>query len=425
MGIMPGSERSLIRWALAHVLLVGLLPTAWTVRAGETMDLPTSKPEDVGVSSVRLQRIHEVVQRYIDGHRIAGAVTLVARRGKVIHLEAQGLADVETKAPVRLDTIFQMASCSKPVTGAAILMLIEEGKVGLSDPVSKFLPEFHQVQVAMESGGQVSRVPARREVTIRDLLTHTSGLATGGAGTKLVPPEWLHPGGSGATLTEGAARYAKVPLDFQPGELWRYSGLAGIDVLSRVVEVASGQSFEAFLQERMFKPLGMTDTFFHVPEDRRSRLAAIHKRGESGMEKVPSYIQFPETYSSGAGGLYSTASDFARFAMMLAEGGTFGQDRLLSRKGLELYSSNLVGNLFEGQANRPSGMGFGFAVEVVVDPAKAGTFRSAGSFGWDGAFGTVFWADPRERLSTVLLIQTHVRELHRDFDTAVMQSLVD
>src|SRR4051794_8502484 len=232
----PGSARS---FGLSLVLVAVPLLAA---RAGEPTGLPRARPEEVGISSERLNRVDEVIRRYIEQKKISGAVALVARRGRVVHHEARGVMDVESKAPMRTDAIFRMASSTKPVTGVAILMLIEEGKVALTDPVSKYIPEFKKPKVAVEKDGEIQLVPAEREVTIRDLLTHTSGLASGGVGQRQAPPELLRPGGAGATLAEGAARYATVPLDFQPGTRWRYSGLAGIDALARVVEVASGRT---------------------------------------------------------------------------------------------------------------------------------------------------------------------------------------
>ncbi len=411
---------------LAVLLALLAVPSSSAI-GGEPPELPIAKPEQAGISTERLRRVDDVIRRYIDDKKISGAVSLVARKGHVVHFEAQGVADVESKAPMRKDSIFRMASSTKPVTGVAILMLIEEGKVALTDPASKFIPEFRGQKVAVEEGGEVKLVAADREVTIRDLLTHTSGLASGGAGLKHAPPELLRPGGAGSTLAEGVARFAALPLDFQPGTRWRYSGLAGIDALARVVEVASGQPFDEFLRKRLFEPLGMEETTFVVPEDRQGRLVAVHKRGADGhgLEKIPSFIRFADTYTSGAGGLSSTAADWFRFAQMLADGGEFDGKRLLSPRAVELYGSNHVGDLFAGQAGRPKGMGFGLTVEVVVDPVQAGTFRSQGSFGWDGAFGTHFWVDPMEHLVAVLMIQTGNRELHRDFETAVMQSIVE
>lgn len=390
-------------------------------RAGEP---PVEKPEHFGMSPERLKRVDDVIRRYIDAKKVSGAVTLVARRGHVVHHEAQGVMDVESMAPMRKDSIFRMASSTKPVTGVAIMMLIEEGKIGLTDPVSKYLPEFKGQKVAVEKDGNVELVPAEREVTIRDLMTHTSGLLSGGAGQKKGGVDFFRPGGVGATLSEGATKYATIPLDFQPGTRWRYSGLAGIDLLARVVEVASGQTFGEFLKGRIFEPLGMNDTFFVVPDDRKDRLASIHRRGSAGLEKVPPFFRFPDTYTSGAGGLSSTTADYFRFAQMLVNDGELDGKRLLSPRGVDLIGSSHVGDLFIGQAGRPKGMGFGLTVEVVVDPVQAGTFRSRGSFGWDGAFGTHFWVDREESLVAVLLVQTSGRDLHRDFETAVMQAVV-
>jgi CubicO group peptidase (beta-lactamase class C family) len=389
----------------------------------------SGKPEDVGVSSERLRRIDEVVRRHIDEHRIAGAVTLVARRGRVVHFEAHGLMDVEAKRPMARDTIFRMASSTKPVTGVAVMMLVEEGKVRLSDPVSKFIPAFKDLQVAVERDGKVELVPAERPVTIRDLLTHTSGLGSGGLGSRRAPPEALRPGGED-TLADYVGRLAKVPLDFQPGSRWSYSGLAGIDTLSRVVEVASGLPYDEFLRQRVFGPLGMKDSFFlHQADDGNTRLAAIYRGAGDKVEKVTPFLRFPKGYFSGAGGLASTAEDYFHFAQMLGNGGELDGKRLLSPRAVALLSANHVGEMFVGQLGRPKGMGFGLTVEVVADPVRVGTFRSEGSFGWDGAFGTHFWVDPKAQLVAVFLVQAPaglvVRGIQADFETAVMQAIVE
>jgi CubicO group peptidase (beta-lactamase class C family) len=388
--------------------------------------LPLEKPEDVGVSAARMARINEMMKRHIDEHHIAGAVTLVARQGKVIHFQAHGQADVATKKPMAKDSLFRMASSTKPVTGVAVLMLVEEGKIRLTDRVDKFIPEFKDLKVAVEKNGKVELVPAERPITIRDLLTHTSGLLTGGIGQRQAPREAAFPAGDD-TLEKYVARAAKAPLDFQPGTKWVYSGLAGIDTLARVVEVASGQPFDQFLQKRIFGPLGMTDTFFQVPSDAADRLAIIHRPGRDKIEKVAPSFGFGKGYFSGAGGLVSKAEDYFRFAQMLENGGEFNGHRLLSPRAVELMSSNHVGDMFVGQLGRPPGMGFGMTVEVVTDPVKASTFRSAGSFGWDGAFGTHFWVDPKAKLVAVLLVQAPAgpvtRGVQQDFETTVMQAI--
>jgi CubicO group peptidase (beta-lactamase class C family) len=324
------------------------------------------------------------------------------------------------------DTIFRMASSTKPVTGVAVMMQIEEGKLHLTDPVSKFIPEFKGLKVAVEKEGQsdVQLVPADREITVRDLLTHTSGLGSGGLGMRGLTRESLWPKPD-ETLATMMPRLAKLSLDFQPGTRWRYSGLAGIDILGRLVEVASGQSFDEYLRQRVFQPLSMNDTYFAHPDDRQDSAATIYQSGPKGLEKNRLQLRFPKSYFSGAGGLASTAADYFRFGQMLLNGGRLGEARILSPRSVELLSTNQVGDMFVGQLGRPKGMGFGFTVEVVENSSEAGTYRSDGSFGWDGAFGTHFWIDPKEELVAVLMIQTSVgRMIHRDFETAVMQAIV-
>ena len=389
MRLLPaGVSAPSAAWPVAGLLLaLSALAAPPAPPAREQQGLPRGKPEDVGVSPERLRRVGEVVKRHIDGRRIAGAVTLVARKGKVIHFEAHGLLDVEGKRPMARDALFRMASSTKPVTGVAVMMLVEEGKIRLADPVSKFIPEFKDLKVAATKDGKVELVPAGRPVTIKDLLTHTSGLASGGDGTKTARPETLRPGDED-TLESYVARVAKVPLDFQPGSRWRYSGLAGIDALARVVEVASGRPFDKFLRERVFQPLGMKDTFFlHRGGDGNARMACIYRGTGKGLEKVPSFLQFPRGYHSGAGGLVSTAEDYFRFAQMLANGGELGGKRLLSPRAVALLSSNHVGEMFGGQLGRPQGMGFGLTVEMVTDPVRAGTYGSPAASAGTGRSG--------------------------------------
>ena len=325
------------------------------------------------------------------------------------------------------DTLFAMASTTKPVVGVAIMMMMEEGKLQLTDPVSKFIPEFKTMKVAVtkEGSSEVELVPANREITIRDLLTHTSGLGTGGKGSSSVPPEVLRVGPDD-TLETFAKRAATVPLDFQPGTLWRYSGLVGIEVLSRIVEITSGLTLDQFFKQRIFEPLGMKDTYFVVPEDRKDRIATIYQGDGKQLTKSQFRLTFPKSYFSGSAGLYSTAEDFFRFAQMLLNKGEFNGHRLLSPRAVELYSSNHVGEMMPGQLGRPKGMGFGLTVEVMQDSAMAGIYRSNGSFGWDGAFGTYFCVDPKEQVVSVLMIQLPGGQfMHRPFETSVLQAIVD
>jgi len=410
------------------VLLIALALTAGA--------LPP-KPEDVGLSSDRLQRINQLVQRYIDEGRITGAITVVSRKGQVAHFEAQGQMDLEAKTPMRKDAIFRMASMSKPVTGAAILMLMEEGRLRLGDPVSRFIPEFKNAKVAMARApaaaappGQprpepeIYTVPAERDLTIRDLMTHTSGLESGGPGTR--PGARLAPRRSASNLAAYVPTLGAVPLDFQPGTEWRYSALAGIEVLGRIVEVASGQTFDQFLKQRIFDPLEMKDTAFYPTEDRMARVVTLYDWRDGKLMRIetPAWLA-TKTLFSGGGGLWSTADDYIRFGQMLVNGGVLNGKRLLSPRTVDLMASNHVGGLYTGIGESAKGMGFGLTVEVVLDHVAAGRHVSNGSFGWGGAFGTHFWVDRKEQLVGLLMVQEPVGAMRMDLENAVMQAIVE
>ena len=406
-----------------HLLPLFLLPLlAAQLTAG---DMPLAKPEEAGMSADRLHRIHEAIQRHVDAGEISGAVTLVARRGRIVHFEAHGLMDIEAKRPMEKDAIFRIASMSKPITGAAVMMMLEEGKLRLNDPVSKFLPEFANPKVAIPKGtaGEFYVIPADRELTIRDLLTHTNGLMTGGIGSKSGPPRMAE----GDTLAGYIPRLGAVPLDFQPGTQWAYSGYAGPDTLSRIVELVSGQPYDEFLRTRIFQPLGMKDTFFYPPDDRRPRMATLYSKSPKGLVPAENQDGFSlKTYFSGGGGLMSTAEDYLQFAQMLLNGGELRGKRLLSPRTVDLMASNHVGDLFNGKLGRPAhGMGYGLLVGVVGDNVAAGLRVSNGSFGWDGAYGTQTWIDPREKMVTIVMIQTQVPSVQRDFENGVMQAIVE
>jgi CubicO group peptidase (beta-lactamase class C family) len=425
------------RRALAAVLFFAVTLTL-------TAAVPAGKPEDVGLSSERLLRINDVVQRYISAREIAGGVTVVTRRGRVAHFEAHGLMNLETKTPMRKDGIFRIASMTKPVTGVAILMLVEEGKVRLSDPVSRFIPEFKDTKVAVAKPGpegaapastgrgrgaapqEITLIPAVRAITVRDLLTHTSGLASGGAGSR--EANRIAPRNPSENLAAHVPKLGGAPLDFQPGAEWRYSALAGIDTLGRIVEIASGLTFDQFLRQRIFEPLGMKDTGFFPTDDRLPRVVTLYGRSPEGVltkEETPSWLA-TRTFFSGGGGLWSTPEDYTQFAQMLVNGGQLNGKRLLGPRTVELMASNHVGELFAAAGGSRRGMGFGLTVEVVMDPIAAGQPRSAGSFGWDGAFGTHFWVDPKEQIAGILMIQRSVNTaLNRDFENAVRQAIID
>jgi len=416
-----------------------LIAVAWPLVAAAQ---PAAKPEDAGMSAERLKRVHESIQRHIDAGEICGAVTVVARRGAVANFEAHGWMDIESKKPMEKDTIFRLASMTKPITGVAVLMLVEEGKIRLNDPVSKFLPEFRDMKVAMPrerpagappAPGAAAAldfytVPANREITIQDLLTHTSGLVStvsGGFGVKLAAT--MAPRGPADTLASYVPKLATIPLDFQPGTQWAYSGGAGPDTLSRIVEIVSGQAYDEFLRTRIFEPLGMKDTFFYPPDDKRPRLVTLYRKSPNGLEKDANQDGFSsKTYFSGGGGLMSTAADYLQFAQMLLNGGELNGKRLLGPRTVELMASNHVGDMFNGKLGRPAhGMGFGLIVQVVEDNVAAGLRVSNGSFGWDGAFGTQVWVNPKEKMVTIIMIQTQVAQVQRDFENAVMQAIIE
>ena len=403
--------RALLLAALAAPLIAG--------------GVPAGKPEDSGMSSERLKRIHDSVQRHIDAGELSGAVTLVARHGRIVHLEAHGLMDLDSKRPMTKDAIFRLASMTKPVTSVAVLMLVEEGKIRLSDPVSRFLPEFKGAKVSVVRDGVPDYyvVPADHDITVRDLLTHTSGLVSWRMlGTKLAPAR-----ATDDTLATYVPRLAAVPLDFQPGTRWEYSGAAGPDVLGRIVEIVSGLPYDRYLRTRIFEPLGMNDTFFYPPDDKRPRMPTLYRKGDKGLEKSPTQDGFSSpTYFSAGGGLMSTAEDYAQFAQMLLNGGTLNGKRLLSPRTVELMASNHVGDLFNGKLGRPAhGMGFGLLVAVIEDHVAAGLAVSNGSFGWDGAFGTQTWIDPKEQMVEIIMIQEQIPQAQRDFEVAVRQAIVE
>jgi CubicO group peptidase (beta-lactamase class C family) len=403
-----------------------------TVLSATNLSAQTAKPEDVGLSSERLKRIHDLMERRIEARDISGAVTLVARKGKVAHFEAQGLMDIETNKPMTKDAIFRIASMTKPVVGVAILMMIEEGKVRLSDPVSRFIPEFKELKVAVAQPGQGQAgargaapeprfytVPAEREITIRDLLTHTSGLVSGGISASEAAKIQRKPGD---TLADYLPRLGQVPLAFQPGSRWTYSPGAGFDTLGRVVEIVSGQSLDQFLRQRIFEPLGMKDTFFNSSDAQRPRSVTMYQRTTNGLQKSPNQPGASTAYFSGGGGLSSTADDYARFAQMLVNGGQLNGKRLLSPRTVELMGSPYAPDTLPGRAR---GEAWGLSVRVITDAVARNTSLSNGSFGWQGAFGTHFWVDPKEKLVGLLMVQTSNQEMIRDFENAVLQSIVE
>jgi len=401
------------RWTvlLATLALVATLPLVGAS--------PTAKPEDVGMSSDRLQQVNALMRRNIEAKTFAGAVTLVARHGRVAHLQAHGLMDLESRRPMQTDAVFRIMSMTKPIVGVAVLMMIEEGKVRLTDPASRFVPELKGLKVAVPGTPQFSTVAADHDITVRELLTHTSGLVSGTISSAEARAVALKPG---ERLADYLPRLAGVPLEFQPGSRWGYSGLAGFDLLARIVEVSSGQPFDQFLKNRIFEPLGMSDTFF-APVDGHPRLATAYRRADDGAlvrQTNPNFLN--GSYFSGGGGLMSTAEDYFQFGQMLLNGGQLNGKRLLSPRSVEVMRSVFVPDTLPGRA---AGEGFGLSVRVVSNPQARNTFLSQGSFGWSGAYGTHFWVDPKEKIVAILMIHTPAQQARADFESAVAHAVVE
>lgn len=373
--------------------------------------LPTTTPEEVGLSSERLARIGEVFQGYVDEGRIAGALGLVARHGRLAYVDQWGMRDMAAGDPLESDDIFRIFSMTKPITSAAVMMLFEEGHFMLTDPVGRYLPELGQLEVArLSEARSADAIPterARRPMTIQDLLRHTSGLTYGVFSNTAVDQAYREGDVMTAPTLEGmVTALGEVPLLYQPGERWNYS--LSTDVLGRLVEVVSGKPFDVFLRERIFEPLGMVDTGFSVPASKRDRLSRPYGHtGPDGSLALGDTTGYDDSVTrfSGGGGLVSTAADYVRFAQMLLNGGELGGVRLLSPKTVELMTTDHL-------ADRPTGWlspgwGFGLGVAVRREAGLDGMPGSVGEYYWFGVVGTSFFIDPVEELIGVFMI--HMR----------------
>ncbi len=401
--------------------------------------LPMAKPESVGMSSARLERIGERMQWYIDQKLVAGTVTLVARKGKVVHIEARGQRWVEQDQPMTEDTIFRIASMTKPITSVALMMLFEEGKFQLNDPIAKWLPEFTNMQVAVPTEGDTAGVPyqlvpADKPITIEHVLTHTAGFANSYRNAYTMP---MHEKISAKqspdeTVADFVKRLAALPLNYQPGTKWEYS--RATCVVGRLVEVMSGMTLDEYFRERIFKPLRMNDTYFYLPKEKLGRLAANYKpEGEDNhiaLAEAPdensNFVKEPHVYFIGSGGLLSTAADYWRFHQMMLNGGELNGARILGRKTVELMTANHTRDLPIWL--RGPGGGFGLGYSVTTDIGEANSMASAGTFGWGGAYCTYFWVDPKEEVVGIVMAQvrpyTHIN-IRQDFQNLAMQAIVD
>ncbi|MEE9264006.1 MAG: serine hydrolase domain-containing protein [Vicinamibacteria bacterium] len=395
---------------LSLSILISILVSILVPGPAFPQGLPTAKPEDVGMSTTRLERIRPVMQAYVDQGKLPGMITAVARRGKVVHFDRLGMMDVEAGKKMRPDTIFRIYSMTKPITGVAMMILYEEGKYLLTDPVSNYLPEFENMKVYVGGSWENPRTEPARPMTIKHLLTHTSGL-TYGDEEHVVPKLYKEAElWKSAALGEFIEKLVKLPLAAQPGTGWHYG--VSMDVLGRLVEVLSGKSFDQFLAKRIFQPLGMVDTAFYVLDEKLERFAANYQATPEGGLKLIDRPQESEYRNStfvpyGGQGLVSTAADYLRFAQMLANGGELDGVRILGRKTVDFMMLDHLGPELGpeplGEAAgwygmSPRGLGFGLTASVIRDVAQSSLVGSLGTFSWGGTAETHFWVDREEEL---------------------------
>ena len=397
--------------------------------------LKEASPESVCMSSERLARIDNILQQAVDSSWTAGAVGFIARDGKIIYEKAFGVSDLETKTPMKTDDIFRIASQTKAVVSVAAMMLFEEGKFLLDDPVSKYIPEFAHNQVLdgfNDKDSTYTTIPAKRQITVRDLFTHTSGIGYAGIGTPVMNAIYAKaeiPGGfgnAGIVIGDKMKALGKLPLFHQPGERFTY-GL-NVDVLGYLVEVWSGEKLDQFLKTRMFEPLGMNDTYFYLPKEKHSRLVKVSGEDSKGhvVFSKSDFFDYPlfenGTYFSGGAGLSSTVKDYGTFLQMLLNNGVYNGKRLLSRRTVELITSNQIGELNVGRDK------FGLGFQITTEEGQTQFGISEGSFSWGGYFATNYWADPKERLVCLIFTQQSPMshgEIHNKFRAMVYQALDD
>jgi CubicO group peptidase (beta-lactamase class C family) len=413
-------------------VLTGLCAALIASGAALAADLPSAKPESVGMSTERLGRLDAVMHGWVDQGRIAGVVTLVARRGKVVHVDAYGMADVEHNEPMTKDTYFRLFSMTKPVTSVALLTLYEEGKFQLDDPLARYLPEFKDIKVfaGVDKQGALITEDAVRAPTLHDVFRHTAGFSYG-AGPEpvqklLTPSPYAEP-----SLEALAHRLANAPLIYQPGTRWVYS--FSHDIQARLVEVLSGMPFDEYVRKHIFQPLGMNDVVFGLPPKQAGKFANTYSPNDAG-KLIASDTPEKTTYNTppfGGTSLSGPVMDYARFAQMLVNSGELDGARILSPRTVDLMATNhLPDGVARGSAGggEASGEGYGLGVRVVIDPAKAGNLTSAGTFGWSGAAGTHFFVDRKEQLTAVFMIQRQgpgAGGMSDEFETLVYQAIVD
>jgi CubicO group peptidase (beta-lactamase class C family) len=423
---------------LAGILVINFIGTGFA----QPVLLTAGDPEKAGCSKVVFDRFDKIVQQYIDSQWIAGATMIVAKNGTIVYHQALGYSDISTHAKMKKDNIFRIASQSKAITSAGVIVLLEQGKILLDDPVGKYIPAFSSSVVLdkfNEADSSYTTIPANRPLTIRDLLTHTSGIGYAQIGSPAYRAIAAKAGvvaGIGVpflTLADQAEKIARLPLEFQPGERWSY-GL-NIDVLGYLIERVSKQPLDKFLRQYIFDPLGMNDTWFYLPADRRSRLVALHGEDSTGKlykmtrtalpngtDNIPDYPNENGKLFMGGAGLVSTAYDYAIFMQMILNGGTYNGKRILSQNSVRLMTTNQIGDLSVGNNK----FGLGFAVYTKKSNAQFGV--SEGSYDWGGAFSSSYWIDPEKKIVAQLFINQFPNshgELHDKFKVQVYSSLKD
>ena len=400
-------------------------------------ELTPTLPENVGVSSERINNLNSVLQNYVDDNSISGAVALVARKNKIVFFDAVGKSDIEKNKFMEKDAIFRIASQSKAIISVGVMILQEQGRLLISDELGDYIPEFKKTNVEeLNKEGGYEIVDAKRPITIRDLLTHTSGIGYGYGLSKDLWEEAKIQGWYFADrnepILETVKRIASLPFEAHPGEKFVYG--YNTDILGAVIEVISGQSLETFLQNRILTPLGMNDTHFYLPKSKVSRLATVYSSGDYGIVKAPvdgtmvsqgAYVKGPRKSFSGGAGFLSTALDYAKFLQMMLNGGKFDGKRIISRKSIELMTTD---HLDQATFEWTKGTGFGLGFSVLTNLGLRGEYGTLGEYGWGGAYHSTYWVDPKEELLVVYLTQLIPAKKindHGKLRTQVYQSLVD
>ncbi len=396
--------------------------------------LPEASAQETGFSAEGLEALGAWTRSYAEDGKLAGLITLVAKDGKIAHFQTAGVRDLETQAPMTRDTLFRIFSMTKPVTSVAIMMLVEDGKLGLDDPIADHIPAFADARVYVSGEGEAMVTePAERAITVRDLLTHSSGLTYGIFGDHPVDKLYMEAGlyAGGRSSGELVQVLAGLPLLKQPGTGWHYS--LATDVLGHLVEVVSGKTLDVFFEEEIFQPLGMTDTVFFADQADFPRLATVYQKAEEGEGIVPETDRMSAVgrdqdrwgLMSGGGGLVSTTDDYLRFCQMLLNGGTFNGVRLLEEETVARMSRNHLAEAYLPYSRQEKGFGFGLGFSVLMDEEEAG-LGSEGEYAWGGAASTVFWIDPKEDIIAILMTQfvpSYAYPLREEFKAKIYEAL--